>query len=120
MQFNTKLFEFVPNCDYPDHFSWTVASDPGPPDKRADSFHQVSSSSDLFGIQTENLWNRGTYLVTQTLTKTGYASAYGISKKVTTFKVRLGDPCEQSKLLPSIGVVNFYAVIGKGSRFFQL
>ena len=50
------------------------------------------------------------------MTKTGYASSFGIKTVVSTFTVKLIDPCEDSTIVPEFTTVNLYAMISPEIR----
>lgn len=72
----------------------------------------MDPKTDKVGIKTTNLWNRGEYTFTQTVTKVGYASMKGQSTFTNTFKVILIDPCMDTKLSATIANVSITAIIG--------
>ena len=88
----------MPNCAYPDSYAWSFT--PALTEVQ-DNFSKVSSSSSIFGVHTINIHNEGLYTFTYVLTKTGYASAYGMSSFTKSFNINLENPCRTTILKPA-------------------
>lgn len=107
----TKKYHFEPLCDYTHSYALEVT--PAPKVNQTSDFYQMTSNSEIVSINTINLWNRGMYKFSVTLTLTDYASSLGPSSFNREFNVRLHDPCGDTTLEPSeTETVHLHTIVG--------